>query len=94
MALEKTISKVFPTESQLSVRLVLTDDDRADLGAGAQTVIDEIVSENYSTLSAEVRNELGRKVQKLINDYKSNRTTFTGAAYNTIVNWIDTNVSV
>lgn len=38
MALAKTLTKMFPTDNEIGIHLILTDDDRLDLGAGEQVV--------------------------------------------------------
>ena len=88
--LDLTVTKVFPTGSsgtyQVGIHLVLTDDDRADLGAGEQTVIDRPFRINHAKgteVTAAEKTEVGNLAQDAIDTYKSQREMFVSAAYNT-----------
>lgn len=96
MALAKTVTKVFPgglySTVAVGMHLVLTDDDRPDLGAGAQMVIDRDFTTNYAKgqdMTTEAKTEVGNQMQAAIDAYKSNRAMFVSAAYDTARNQID-----
>ena len=96
MALTKTVTKVFPSGASSTVsvgmHLVLTDDDRADLGAGEQTVIDRDFTTGYAKgqdMTTEAKNDVGNQMQAAIDAYKSNRAMFVSAAYDTARTQID-----
>lgn len=84
MALLKTIQKTFPgSVHHMGLRLQLTDDDRADLGPGPQTVIDEVITENYSggAPTPAIITALTKEAQDRIDDYKTRRTRYTHPLY-------------
>ena len=96
MALTKTVTKVFPTESRgsqtIGIRLVLTDDDRPDLGSGTHVVIDEtftVVRAIGTAPDTESKTIIGAAAQEAINVYKRCRAAFESAAYETARAQID-----
>ncbi len=71
MTLGKSVSMVFPRKNHGGIRLILTDDNRPDLGPGVQTVIDEDIYENYSgDITPQVIASLKKQAQKKIDDYR------------------------
>lgn len=96
MALAKTVTKVFPTESRCSqtvgIRLVLTDDDRPDLGAGTHVVVDEpftTVRETGTPPNTKDKTKIGQEAQAAIDKYKRCKSAFDSAAYETARTQID-----
>lgn len=96
MALAKTVTKIFPTESRRSqtvgIRLVLTDDDRPDLGIGTHVVIDEpftTVREPGTPPDTNDKTEMVRKAQAAIDKYKRCKNAFESDAYKTARSEID-----
>lgn len=92
MALAKTVSKMFPTPNTIGINLIVTDDDRPDLGAGTQVVINKIISRNYvkgQDLPNKLRDEIGAEAQTLIDNYKDLRADYDKSAYGTKVTQID-----
>lgn len=94
--LAKTVTKVFPTESRgsqtVGIRLVLTDDDRPDLGTGTYVVIDEpftTVREPGTPPNAKDKQVIGQKAQAAIDKYKRCKSAFESAAYETARSQID-----
>jgi len=90
--LAKTTMKMFPTASTVGMHFVLTDDDRPDLGEGAQVVISTNISEQFvpgEDIADETRNKIGARAQKLIDDYKVLRAVYDIAAYQTKITQID-----
>lgn len=90
MALDPTVTKVFPRGSsgtyKVGVHLVLTDDDRADLGAGVQTVIDRDFAISHAKgteVTAAEKTEVGNLAQDAIDTYKDQKAMFKSDAYNT-----------
>ena len=101
MALVKTVTKVFPRGSGSSVyvgmHLKLTDDDRPDLGSGAQVVIDKDFTTRYAKgqdMSLEAKTDVGNQMQAAIDSYKENRKMFVSGAYDTARNQIDGGLSI
>lgn len=92
MALAKTVTRMFPTENLIGINFVLTDDDRPDLGAGAQVVVQKTISRNYvkgQDIPNEIRDAIGNEAQALINKYKDLRADYDREGYQTKVNQID-----
>lgn len=92
MALTKTVTKMFPTPNTIGINLVVTDDDRPDLGAGAQVVISTTIARNYvkgQDMPNKVRDEIGWEAQTLIDEYKDLRADYDKPAYGTKVGQID-----
>jgi hypothetical protein len=89
--LAKTVTKMFPTANRIGFHLVVTDDDRPDLGPGAQIVISKTYSANVppGDMANAVRDELGSQAQKDIDAYKSLRARYDNATYDTKVAQID-----
>lgn len=92
MALAKTVTRMFPTENLIGINFTLTNDDRPDLGAGAQVVIGKVISRNYikgQDIPNELRDSMGKEVQALIDKYKDLRVDYDKPAYQTKVNQIN-----
>ena len=92
MALAKAVAKMFPTENRVGIRLIITDDERPDLGAGAQEVINTTISEQYvagEDMSNDVRDRLGVRAQKMIDKYKVLQARYASPTYDTKVTQID-----
>lgn len=88
MALTKTVTKMFPTPSTVGIHLLVTDDDRPDLGEGVQVVINTVIAEQYVTgedMVNEVRDKIGARAQKAINKYKALRAVYDKETYDTKV---------
>jgi len=84
MALAKTVTKMWPTDNEVGLNLVITDDNRPDLGTGAQVVISATIKRQFvkgEDMTNEVRDELGNEAQALINKYKAERLLFDNATY-------------
>ena len=96
MALAKAITKVFPCESQgtqiVGIHLVLTDDDRPDLGEGTHVVVDNSFTTERAAgtpISAGDKITLGQAAQATIDNYKRCKAVFESAAYETARSQID-----
>lgn len=92
MTLAKTVTKMWPDENRLGINLVITDDDRPDLGAGAQVVIRKTISRQYVSgedMTNKVRDEIGNEAQGLIDKYKALRVKYDKPAYAIKVTQID-----
>jgi len=92
MALAKTVTKMFPTANTIGINLVITDDDRPDLGAGAQVVISGTIERNLPSaeiMADEIAIDIGKEAQRLINSYKSLRAKYDKPDYGTKVSQID-----
>jgi len=89
--LSKTVTKAFPSENMVGVHVKVTDDDRADLGVGPQTVIDQDFMENFTggDATAPVKISIGNQAQEAIDNYKKRRAKFVSAAYETMRTQID-----
>ena len=101
MALAKTVTRVFPTESRgsqtVGIHLVLTDDDRPDLGSGTHVVIDELFTMDRAIGTppdAKDKIALGQDAQAAIDKYKRCKATFASAAYETARAQIDEGVTL
>lgn len=97
MALAKTLTRIFPTENEIGIHLILTDNDRQDLGTGEQVVISETFKRNIPTnadMSNEVQMELGKEVQAAIDHYKKLRDFYVKPVYQTKVTQIDNNLTL
>lgn len=91
MALAKTVTKMFPTASEVGFRLVLTDDNRPDLGSGMQAVLSKTYSASVppGDMANEIRDDLGRQAQVDIDTYKALRARYDNATYDAKVAQID-----
>jgi len=90
--LSKTVTKMFPTDNHVGFHLVVTDDERPDLGPGAQVVINSIFSANVPVLAditVETQTELGNQAQAEIDKYKALKARYDIPAYQTKVNQIN-----
>lgn len=97
MALAAAVTRIFPTDNEIGIHLVLTDDDRPDLGEGEQVVVNEKFTRNIPTdadMTDKVRDELGLEVQAEINHYKRLRGIYDRPLYQTKVNQINNNLTV
>ena len=84
----KEFRKMFPTPSTVGIHLVITDDDRPDLGEGVQVVINTVIAEQYVTgedMANEVRDKIGARSQKAIDKYKALRPVYDKETYDTKV---------
>lgn len=89
MALVKTVTKVFPTENTVGLHLELKDDNIV--------VIDKDFIENYAPgvgVTNDIRDEIGKKMQAAINNYKMLKNRFDTAAYETVRTQIDNNLTL
>jgi hypothetical protein len=96
MALAKDVTKMFPTKSDsegdlVGINLVITDDDRPDLGAGAQEVISTTITRQFESggMTNPIATEIGEEAQELINEYKALRSKYDNATYDSKVAQID-----
>jgi len=90
--LSKTVTKMFPTQNTVGFHLIITDDERPDLGSGSQVVINSTFSANIPTsadMTVAVQTELGNQAQAEINDYKALRARYDIPAYQTKVDQIN-----
>lgn len=96
MSLTKTIIKMWPTENEMGIHLVITDNDRSDLGEGEQEVIKKTFSRNVpkGNMANKVRDELGLEAQAEINRYKVLRARYDNPIYQTKVTQIDNNLKL
>lgn len=99
MALAKTVNLFFPKEGSrktftLGVHLEITDDDRGDLGAGAQTVIEEDVTTTYAEGDSKgpIKNTVLERAQALVDKYKAERVIWDDSTYNQLDNYVNTNL--
>ena len=92
MTLAKTVTKMWPTEDHVGIHLILTDDDRPDLGTGAQEVVNEIFKVNVpidADMALEAQQELGGQAQAAIDKYKRLRAIYVKPVYQTKVTQIN-----
>jgi hypothetical protein len=78
MALTKTVTKVFPTTNTVGMHLKLEDD--------SVVVIDRDFTENFTKgqgATNEVKTSIGKQMQAAIDEYKTNKTLYNSAAYET-----------
>jgi hypothetical protein len=84
-------TKMWPDDNNIGMNLVLTDDQRPDLGAGAQVVIEKTIARQYvkgQDMSNETRDEIGNEAQALIDKYKERRTLYDKQVYTDKINQI------
>ena len=92
MALAATLTKMWPTEDHVGIHLVLTDNDRPDLGEGIQEVVNQIFKVNVpidADITFKAQQELGGQAQAAIDKYKRLRAIYVKPAYQTKVTQID-----
>lgn len=96
MSLAKTVTKMWPTENKIGIHLVITDNDRPDLGEDEQEVIKETFSRNVpkGDMANKVRDELELEAQAEINRYKALRARYDNPIYQTKVTQIDNNLKL
>lgn len=91
MALAKTGKKMWPDENNIGMILEVTDDDRPDLGSGAQVVISTTIKRQFiigEDMTNEVRDSIGEEAQTLINNYKAQRNMYDKPTYQTKIDQI------
>lgn len=84
MALANNSSRLWPDENWVGLNLLITDDERPDLGTGAQPVISKTIKRQYvagQDISNEVRDEIGNEAQALIDKYKSLKQRYDNPVY-------------
>jgi len=89
MTLEKTVTKVFPTENKVGLHLELKDD--------GVVVIDEDFTEDYAPgvgVTNDIRDAIGNKMQAAIDQYKMLKNRFDAAAYKTVRTQVDNNLTL
>ena len=92
MALAKTVTKMFPMDNEIGIILILTDDDRPDLGEGVQVVVKKTFKRNVDVKNVmldAVQKELEKDAQKAIDDYKAIRARYD-TVYGDKISKIDT----
>lgn len=97
MALAKTLTRMWPTENEIGINLVLTDDDRPDLGAGAQVVVSKTFKADVPIdidMTNDVQQDLGERAQRAINSYKALKVIYDKPVYQTKVNQINNNLTL
>lgn len=84
MTLANNSSRMWPDENWVGLNVMITDDDRLDLGAGAQVIINQVVKRQYvkgQDMTNDVRDAIGVDAQKLITDYKALRAKYDNSTY-------------
>jgi hypothetical protein len=84
-------TKMWPDENNVGINLVVTDNDRPDLGAGEQIVIEETISRQYvkgEDMTVDTATDIGNAAQALIDEYVAERVIYTKAIYQTRINQI------
>lgn len=84
MALANKSTRMWPDENWVGLNVVITDNDRPDLGVGEQTVINQVVKRQYvkgQDMTNKVRDEIGAEAQKLIDNYKALRAKNNNSVY-------------
>lgn len=87
--LTKTVTKMYPTENTVGLHLELKDDD--------VVVIDKDFAENYAAgqdIPNEVRDKIGKRMQKAIDRYKALKARFEHPKYETVRTQIDDNLTL
>jgi hypothetical protein len=98
MALAISIcEKVWPTGNRMGFHVVITDNDRPDLGVGAQEVINVTKTKNVAagqSPSVKDRDDVMGEIQEVIDQYKIEKTQFDIAAYQTSTTYIANNLNL
>ena len=84
MTLANNSSRMWPDENWVGINVLITDDERPDLGDGAQVVIQKTVKRQYvkgQDMTNKVRDEIGNEAQALIENYKVLRTKYNNSVY-------------
>lgn len=92
--LTATVTKMFPTENRVGIHLKLIDDSRP---VDEQVVIDQNFSENYNVgqdIPNEVRDKIGKRIQKAVDRYKVLKARFDNPKYDTVRNQIAGNLTL
>ena len=96
MALTKTLIKIWPSDNDIGIHLVLRDDDRPDLGAGERIVVKRTFRRNIPAgveMSEKVEKELEKDAQAAIDNYKKLRANYE-TVYSDKVSKIDSNLKL
>ncbi len=91
MTLANKSTKMWPDANYVGMNLIITDNDRPDLGQGEQVVIQKAIKRQFITgedITNEVRDSIGEEAQKLINNYKAERAMYDKAIYQTKIDQI------
>lgn len=98
MALAISIcEKVWPAKNNMGYHVVITDNDRPDLGVGAQVVIDTVKTVNVAAgepPTADQRDKVMGEIQAIINQYKTERTQYDIPAYETSASYVASNLNL
>ena len=98
MALAISIcEKVWPTRNKMGFHVVITDNDRPDLGVGAQEVLNITKVRPIAAgeaPSVEDRDEVMREIQEQIDQYKNERTQWDIAAYGNAATYVENNLNL
>lgn len=84
MGLANNSTRMWPDENWVGINVLITDDERPDLGAGAQVAINQVVKRQYvkgQDMTNNIRDEIGNEAQGLINDYKALRAKYKNSVY-------------
>lgn len=84
-------TKMWPDENHVGMNLVVTDDDRPDLGAGTHAVIEQTITRQYVKgvdMSIDTATSIGEEAQALIDKYVAERDLYLKAIYQTRITQI------
>jgi hypothetical protein len=88
--------KVWPTKNKMGFHVVITDNNRPDLGVGAQEVINVTKVKSVAaggSPTANDRDEVMREIQEVIDSYKVERVQFDIPAYETAASYVQANLN-
>jgi hypothetical protein len=84
-------TKMWPDSNHIGMNLIVTDDERPDLGSGEQVVISKTIIRQFvkgEDMSNTVRDSIGKEAQDLIAKYKAERAMYVKAIYQTKIDQI------
>ena len=89
--------RVWPSRNRMGFHVVVMDDDRPDLGVGAQEVLNITKTKGVPVgqpPSVDDRDEVMRAIQKDIDQYKEERIRFDLPQYETAATYVENNLNL
>lgn len=91
MTLANKSTKMWPDANSIGMNLIITDNNRPDLGPGEQVVIQQTIKRQFVTgedMTNRARDSIGEEAQILINSYKAERARYVKPIYQTKIDQI------
>lgn len=84
-------TRMWPGANNIGMNLIITDNNRPDLGEGEQVVINAQIKRQFVTgddITDRIRDSIGEEAQERINSYKAERAIYDKPIYQTKIDQI------